>query len=1124
MTVKSLLVKIGADVKDLEKGFGKANACIQKNADKIKKAGRTIAIGGAAIMGVMGGVIKAYASFDKKLNESLAIMGDVSDGMKKKMADAAKEMSGQSTFASKQLAEAYFFLASAGMDAKQSIAALPAVTKFAQAGNFNLALATDLLTDAQTALGLSSKDAQKNQENLIRVSDVLVKANTLANASVQQFSESLTNKAAAALVNVNKEMEEGVAVLAAYADKGVKGNIAGQRLTMMLNGLFQATQMNKGAWDDFGVSLWNSKGEMRPIADIIGDLEGKFKTLTPEQKQATLAQLGFNLKTKDSILTLMGSSEKIRQWTKDLKSAGGTTKDVAENQLKSLSNQLKLVKNKFVNTAISLGEKLAPAVIEIAGKIGKVIEKIQDWIKAHPKLTKTIMKVVAGVGALMTVLGPFLMMLPGLAIALSALTGPIGLIILGVAALVVATKSAISWFGGWKKSIAKSREELEKYEEQLGQVGRTQIFLESLKKNKKAFETFWWIVKEKGGNISKVMKQIESGKLGPEWKLALKAAGEEAAIATTKLKGLEKASGELNARLDIYAKAETAAVGGILTAREALSGTIVDQELALNSLIKAMEKQVEGGKQVDFMTLQQQEELKRLKEEIEKNVGAHLNMGNVVAKVNEKIANLTKSLVDKIAQYGETEYQTAKRHNAEKLADRIATINAEKAGESQRSQAIASARAVFRAEDAALDKEHKQAEIDRENESHGKKQTILASLYADKKAKMEEFAIAAKAAEDKHLEENAALIDGLKQMTMNRWDYENDLLDRKYKKEKKTSTNLGLLWKKYEMDKAALAQEQREAEDAARKASLEQALADVAMTLGAIGGLFGLLFDYKMQQIDIEEKRRFEAIDNLYNATIEANQLLLDEEQKKTEKILQSIGNDYDAKKQYILDNVADEQERNALLAALELEREDRLTQARTAREVAEQEAADALQAIEDAKLEAIEVAEVELEGKRKEARIKGAKQEKAVALLSAVVATAAAIVNALKLPFPLNLIHAAVVGAMGAVQIALIASKPIPMAHGALVTGPTEALIGEKGPELVIPLDRLPGELGEKLGRGRPGKKERSVEVSLQATFHINALDPSTMRDVVRDKIGPELIEFVRVGIGRTKMQEALL
>ena len=55
-----------------------------------------------------------------------------------------------------------------------------------------------------------------------RVSDVLVRANTLANATVQQFSTALTSKAGAALKSFNKDVEEGVAVLAAMADQGIK--------------------------------------------------------------------------------------------------------------------------------------------------------------------------------------------------------------------------------------------------------------------------------------------------------------------------------------------------------------------------------------------------------------------------------------------------------------------------------------------------------------------------------------------------------------------------------------------------------------------------------------------------------------------------------------------------------------------------------------------------------------------------------------------------------------------------------------------------------------------------------------------------------------------------------------
>ncbi|MCK4791973.1 MAG: phage tail tape measure protein, partial [Desulfobacteraceae bacterium] len=436
--------KVKADQKSL-------SGLVMRNSAQFRQMGRSMTIAGTAIVGAVGLMVKAYANFDQSMVESLAIMDDVSDEMKKDMAEAALEMSGKTIFAAKELAKGYFFLASAGMDAAQSIKALPVVAKFAQAGTFDLSLATDLLTDAQTALGLSSKNAVENQRNLIGVSDVLVKANTLANASVLQFSEALTNKAAAALVNVNKEMYEGVAILAAYADKGVKGKIAGSRLAMMLNSLDIAVRKNKKAWDENGLALFDAEGEMRSIGDIIGDLENKLGDMTTEQKSATLAALGFTVRTKASILTLMGSSEKIKQWTKDLKDAGGTTEKVADKQLQTFNNQMKLLRNELMQTAISVGGTLIPALMGLTKDLKGVIAKISEWVKEHPKLTEFIIKSTVAVGGLLMVLGPLMMMLPGLIAAFPlikagvlSILGPFGAMVVAILATGAAINALIN--------------------------------------------------------------------------------------------------------------------------------------------------------------------------------------------------------------------------------------------------------------------------------------------------------------------------------------------------------------------------------------------------------------------------------------------------------------------------------------------------------------------------------------------------------------------------------------------------------------------------------------------------------------------------------------------------------
>jgi hypothetical protein len=88
--------------------------------------------------------------------------------------------------------------------------------------------------------------------------------------------------------------------------------------------------------------------------------------------------------------------------------------------------------------------------------------------------------------------------------------------------------------------------------------------------------------------------------------------------------------------------------------------------------------------------------------------------------------------------------------------------------------------------------------------------------------------------------------------------------------------------------------------------------------------------------------------------------------------------------------------------------------------------------------------------------------RNKALAIMSAIINTAKAVSAALPV-IPL----AIAAGAMGAIQVGIIASTPLPLAEGGIVTGPTTALIGEyagagSNPEVVAPLDKLKGLLGE--------------------------------------------------------------
>ena len=450
------LKKAEKNISDFERNVRKAIRPIDRFGKQVAGVGKSMTKTLTVPLALAGGaILKFGADFEKAMTNSLAIMGKDADAMRDKMGKTARDISKTSTFSAKQAAEAYYFLASAGMTAAESMEALPRVAKFAQAGNFDLALATDLLTDAQSALGLKSDDTAESMRNMTRVSDVLVKANTIANASVQQFSESLTNRAGAALRLLKKDVTEGAAILAVYADQGRKGAEAGTALDIVLRDLQKASINNEKAFKNANIAVYDANGKMNNMADIIRDLEERFEGMSDKQKRAELMTLGFTEKSISATLALIGSSDAIAEYEKKLKSAAGITEEVAEKQLKSLWAQLTIVKNKLIDVAIEFSETLIPIVTEevmpmIEKFIGK-LTKLANWFSSLPKDVK---RNVIQFAAFVAITGPMLILIGKLissvrlvTTALTAaklamiafntvlISNPFGLLVLGIVAV-----------------------------------------------------------------------------------------------------------------------------------------------------------------------------------------------------------------------------------------------------------------------------------------------------------------------------------------------------------------------------------------------------------------------------------------------------------------------------------------------------------------------------------------------------------------------------------------------------------------------------------------------------------------------------------------------------------------
>src|SRR5690606_2356436 len=267
-------------------------------------------------------------------------------------------------FSATQVAEAYRTLGSAGYSAAESVEAIGVVATFAQAAQMDLAAASDYLTGAQEALGLRMQDPIENMKQMARVTDVLTEANILAQGEIEDFAVALSNKAASAMRVNNIEVEEGVAVLTAFAEQGVKGRVAGEKLAILLRDLPRAAKRNTEEFRKFGIEVLDQNDNLKNLADIVAEFEEALGPLSDGEKAAAFEALGLTRSVGDVLRQLMGTSPEIRRFERELRNAGGVTQEVADKSMESLRATLDVMMSKWHNLMIQVGEPVAIWLVE----------------------------------------------------------------------------------------------------------------------------------------------------------------------------------------------------------------------------------------------------------------------------------------------------------------------------------------------------------------------------------------------------------------------------------------------------------------------------------------------------------------------------------------------------------------------------------------------------------------------------------------------------------------------------------------------------------------------------------------------------------------------------------------
>lgn len=457
----------------VDKAFGhvhKKLSVTQQRFDKISRKTGQFGRGAMAVGLGMGAALAVPVKMGMDLEQQMAMVGAVSNATDKQlqqMTDTVRKQGQTTQYTALESAQAMQYLAMAGLSVDDSIKALPKTLQLAAAGQIDMARAADIVTNVMT--GFQMKAGELGKAN-----DILTNTFTSSNTTLEQLG--LTMKYVAPVAAFAGEKLGTLSGMAgALAKAGLRGEQSGRMLRQALLKLAAPTKEAQKELAALGVVTKNSRGELKPMVQLLTEIGQKTQAMP---KGAGLESLKNIFQSESAaaaaILTEQAAKGDLQRYIAQVTQENNAAQNVANKQLATTMGNLKLLKSAATEVALSIFDGLSPSLNGLITNLTETTNKINDWIDKNPVLTRRIAKVTAGLAGFLTVTGAVALGISGVTFTIStfagvgaaltpvlgmmtsglttmgaamwAATGPVGLIVAGVAAL------SYGFYVAWQRS------------------------------------------------------------------------------------------------------------------------------------------------------------------------------------------------------------------------------------------------------------------------------------------------------------------------------------------------------------------------------------------------------------------------------------------------------------------------------------------------------------------------------------------------------------------------------------------------------------------------------------------------------------------------------------------------
>lgn len=409
----------------LEKSVGALTPGMAAAADKamamgtkLQNAGEKMSsIGGKATMGFTVPIVTALGAATKAASDYQYQLADIrkevvaqgysageTNSIMKQLSSDTLGWSKEFGVGTKEINDGMFELVSNGYNVKQSMGMMPGLLKTMTANSDksgeSIKLTASLLEQFGENVGSNSSVINNGNQIMNQMTEATHKS-----AMTLDDLKEISGNAGAAMHAMGVKTSEFMGIAGRLKSAGIDASSVGTGLSSLMTRIGTGTGAAADDLKKYNIQVFDGKGKMKDIYDILGQMQGAYQKMNDKQRQSFMYNVVGQENMKVGMTLMDANLGRYKSLSNEIENSNGTVDKYNKTMRNTSQFAMQQFKSSVNALSIEFGQKFLPTLTPIIKELTQLMQQFSDLDPSTQKLIINTGLAVAAGGPLLSLLG-----------------------------------------------------------------------------------------------------------------------------------------------------------------------------------------------------------------------------------------------------------------------------------------------------------------------------------------------------------------------------------------------------------------------------------------------------------------------------------------------------------------------------------------------------------------------------------------------------------------------------------------------------------------------------------------------------------------------------------------------